>query len=34
LLARFDCVVYAGIGLSWMPCFCFGVQVVGQVARV
>jgi len=34
LLACFHCVVYVGIGLSWMLCFYFGVQVVGQVARV
>jgi len=33
LLARFHCVVDVGIGLSWMM-FGFGVQFVGQVARV
>jgi len=33
LLARFHCVV-VGVGFSWMWCCYFGVQVVGQVARV
>jgi len=34
LLARFHCLVDVGVGLSWMRCFYFGVQVVGQVALV